>query len=495
MPQAQSTAARRTALVPRRTALALALVGAATVAGEPARAAPPEAFVQALQAALAPAEVVAGGTVFGAPLLSANNAVEPLYFRTPAVIGRLEALVAGAEREVLLQTYEWDDEDEAAQLVLAALLARAERAIAEGGAVGGGPLRLRVVTSAAWPGENALSQACLRAAIEAMGRRADAVGRVSFEWSSYRTSPLAILHTKTVVVDGAHALVMTGNLHTHGGLEGDDVNAGLVLSGPTACALRADWASARAAATLEATSAALPEPTPNAAALEGATATCVGAPGATASVAVLSRPSNWTYWDRGDVNPQARGILAAIDTATARIDLVNPSLSVPALHQALLQAMVSRGVRVRAVLSLQMNRAREHTFFGGDNAEQAERLYRALLVAGGTAAAGRLQVVWASADGKTASPPHGPANVHAKVANFDGQCLLLGSTNWNWLSWNNGRELSVAVAGTDVADTLFSTAFASLWATAAPMCASDLPARHRVAADPVARYLRERPVH
>lgn len=465
----------------------------AALTPQPARAAEPAVFVRALRQALAPAEVVAGGTIAGAPLSSAGNAAEALLTRTPAVVARLAALVAGAQREVLLQTYEWDDEDEAGQVVLAAFVERARRAIAEGGAVGGGPLRLRIVTSANWPSESGLTQKRLRAAIEALAQLPEAAARVQFEWSTYRGSLMAILHTKTVIVDAARALVMTGNVYTHGGLATDDVNMGLVVTGPVACGLRADWASARAAATLEVATGALP-PVRIDCAEPAATPTPTGTDAAARAadnleVTILSRPSNWTYWDRGDVNPQARGIPALIEAATETIDIVNPSLSVPSLHRALVRAVVQRQVRVRAVVSLPMNRTREHYLFGGDNAEQAYRLYGAVLAAGGPAAADRLHIAWAGIDGKHVGPEHGPANVHAKVASFDGQCLLLGSTNWNWLSFNNGRELSVATIGSNVAHDLFADAFAALWAVAVAVRASDLPVAHN-AADPVAAYLR-----
>lgn len=486
---------RRMRLSARRAWLRSSLLASALAAStpQPARAAEPAAFVRALQHALAPADVVAGGTIVGAPLSSAGNAAEALLARTPAVMARLRALVSGAQREVLLQTYEWDDEDEAGQVVLAAFVERAHRAIAEGGAVGGGPLRLRIITSANWPSESGLSQKRLRAAIEALAQLPEAAGKVAFEWSTYRGSLMAILHTKTVIVDAAKALVMTGNVYTHGGLATDDVNMGLVLTGPVACGLRADWASARAAATLELASGAMPpvrEDCAEAVAAPTLTGTDAAAQSAdNLDVTILSRPSNWTYWDRGDVNPQARGILALIDTATETIDIVNPSLSVPSLHRALLRAVVERHVRVRAVVSLPMNRTREHYLFGGDNAEQAHRLYSSVLAAGGPAAADRLHIAWAGIDGEHVGPEHGPANVHAKVASFDGQCLLLGSTNWNWLSFNNGRELSVAAIGTNVALDLFADAFAALWAVAVEVRAFDLPV-DRNAADPVAAYLR-----
>ena len=452
----------------------------ATVSPVKARAAEAAAFMEAVSVALAPADVRRGSTIPVGPLLSDNNELDELVARTPEIIHRACQMIATARREVLLQVYEWDDADESAHKVLAALKARAERALSGRGE----PLRIGVVTNFTWLAENKLQQTELKRFIDELRARQVGGSRVRAEWATHRGSLFDILHSKSLVIDGERALVMTNNLHTDGGMDRDSFNMGAVVRGPVAYALREDWRGARAMAIRE--SSTLHAPIYDAGDVrERAGDGYLGA-------AVLSRRSNWTYWNGGNANPQARGVVALFDTATEMIDLINPYLGVKEVQAAIVRGIVERGIHVRVILSLNINRWREKHFFGGDNVDHAYALYAELLELGGTSLADHLTIVWGAQNGVDASQAASPGNVHAKVASFDGQCFLIGSTNLNWLSWNNGRELSIALFGLNVASEFTTSTFAELLSRAAPLSVGDLSEERRGETDPVATYLRLR---
>jgi phosphatidylserine/phosphatidylglycerophosphate/cardiolipin synthase-like enzyme len=284
---------------------------------------------------------------------------------------------------------------------------------------------------------------------------------------------LSILHTKTLVVDGQTALVMTGNLNTHGGIAVDSVNMSAQMRGPLIRTLRADWASAYALSHIEAATGAAPQALgSDPVALEAEPAPG-DAPHAWTG-AVLTRRSRWAPWSDGAPNPQNQGIEALLGTATREIRIVNPSLGAAPIQRAILKAILERKVQVTAILSRHMNAYREHMLFGGDNAEQALELYRTLLAEGGTDAADRLTILWGATDGKTASPTYQPGNIHAKVTALDDDCLLIGSTNFNWLSFNTSRELTVALMGDGIARPFKVEVWPPLRGAAAPMQPSDL---------------------
>jgi phosphatidylserine/phosphatidylglycerophosphate/cardiolipin synthase-like enzyme len=431
------------------------------------------AFAAAIEAAVAPPAVYLAGTTPTSPLLTAGNVATAVPDGTAAVISTLVELIARSERELLLQIYEWDDDDESAQGVQRALEARLAAAPA---------LRAHLIVDDSWPALHAPN----RGRLEAFARaHADQV-----ELAYHRGVGLGILHTKTVMADGREALLMTGNFRTAHGLAGDFYNTGLLVQGPVVQTMRDDWLSARAAST--AVSGALRLADGETAAATEAPWHSLAGPWGPSAAAVLTRRANPDIRDRGDLNPQDRGLLAAIDTAEHHIAALNPALNARPILAALARAAVERGVQVHVVLSLNMDRTFQRFFAGGDNADTAHRLLAAVLAAGGPTAADRLHISWASSGTGAAAGPSDPGNVHAKIASFDGACLWVGSMNWDWQSWNNSRELSVALFDEAAAAAWERGPFATRRALAAHLRADDLPRLFRHTADPVYRYLRAR---
>ncbi|MBE7182464.1 MAG: hypothetical protein INR71_14880, partial [Terriglobus roseus] len=200
----------------------------------------------------------------------------------------------------------------------------------------------------------------------------------------------------------------------------------------------------------------------------------------------------WSYFYRGDTNPQARGLRALFEQTRFYIKAINPALNVKVYKTAIINAIVRRGVQVDLILSYHMNKTRQHYLMGGDNADMAAEVYGALLAKGGQAAADRLRIYWGTSEDGSIAPAHHPSNIHAKIASFDGDALLVGSTNWDWPSYNSARELSVALFGSDVSLRFEQEVFAPRREQSRRIQAQDLPWRARQPGHPVYDYLHTR---
>lgn len=331
-----------------------------------------------------------------------------------------------------------------------------------------------LVVGRAWPSEHTLQQRDIEGLVHELQQEGHRAAHVTVVLSRYRGSLLSILHTKTLTIDARDALVMTGNLITHGGIAVDSRNMAAHLRGPVLGALRADWAAAFALSHVSAQTgqehAAL-----GTRAIDLPLETESGGRADDLHAAVLSRPSRWAPWSDPSPSLHAEGIVQLLNTAQNSIALVNPSIGADAVRAALQDAILTRGVQVTAVLSRYMNASREHHLFGGNNAEQAYKLYTTLLRRGGRDAAQKLTILWGSEDGHRPGQTRSAGNIHAKITAIDDNCLMVGSTNFNWLSFNTSRELTVALMGPGVTYDFEQGIFAQLVASGVPITAQDVP--------------------
>jgi len=399
---------------------------------------------------------------------------------TPEVVFQTCALIESAKREVLLQTYEWDDDDESARLVFAALESRVARALD----ANDGTLQIRLLIDNTWPAFGTKHRHRLESFVAGLAAQPLAAHHVRVELAYFDGFGFGVLHSKTVVQDGARALVMTGNFKTAGGIEQDFYNMGVLLEGNVVQSIREDWLSARAESTVVEAGGPSNLPAPD--------RVDIAAPekGAFDAI-VLTRRASAKWRDDDDHNPQNRGLLAVINAARKQIDVLNPALNVNAIKDAIVRAITKRRVVVNMVLSLNMDRQLQH-YDGGDNVETAYALYAEILEKAGPSAADRLHIYWASTDGQSIAAPGAPGNLHAKAASFDNACLWVGSMNWDKQSWSNSRELNVVLIGKGVSDTWEKEIFGPRQSLAVPLQPGDLPEENRDIIDPVFRYLNAR---
>lgn len=425
-------------------------------------------FVEAIAAKLKDPELYLSSTVPHERLLTGNNALVSLHPGTRATIEAMERLIDGAQHEVLLQIYEYDDADEAANRVFMALQRRVCRAVARGET-----LAVGFVVSRAWPSENVLQQRNIEKLIAAVRNGGRGAANITFTLSRYQGTLFSILHTKSLVTDGSTALVMTGNLLTHGGIDVDSFNMAAEVRGPVVGTLRADWAQAFGLSTQVVATG--PHNDGLGHALVSGDLEYVPAQAGALHAAVLSRTSRWAPWPDPRPSLQAEGIATLLRNAERNIYIINPSIGAATVQDALVDAIISRKVTVTAVLSRYMNAVREHRLFGGDNAEQAYKLYLRLLARGGPQAASRLRILWGSVDGVHPGVHHSAGNIHAKVTAIDDGCLMIGSTNYNWLSFNTSREVTVALMGEGVTQSFYQQVWPQILGTAVLLHPLDIP--------------------
>jgi phosphatidylserine/phosphatidylglycerophosphate/cardiolipin synthase-like enzyme len=346
-------------------------------------------------------------------------------------------------------------------------------------------LQVRLLIDNSWPAFSAKHRGDIEAYVASLASQPLAAHGIHVELAYFPGRGVGILHSKTIVRDSEEALVMTGNFKTAGGMRSDYYNMGVLASGPVARVLQDDWLNARHDSELKLSSG--PAPAELGVDKDPWTGDANGIP-----AAMLSRRANAHLRNQGDNNPQDRALVAMIRTARKRITVLNPAVNIGAVMDAIVEAVAKHQVRVEMVLSLNMDRRNQSIFGGADNAESAYRLYKRILHDAGPGVADRLTIRWASSDGRTAAPDGDSGNVHAKAAGYDGNALWVGSMNWDWQSWNNSREVSVAFFGDGVAADFNARIFADRFGLAVPIKADDLPRVHRRKGNRVYQYLKDR---
>ena len=186
--------------------------------------------------------------------------------------------------------------------------------------------------------------------------------------------------------DGYDA-IMTGANHekTFDGPNGWK-DCGVRVRGSLARTLRADWVDCRKRSKRAAGAALAPiDP-----AIPPAPSSC--REGGTIKILFLSRqPAGLPSW-RPQETPQRTGFLHFIDSATQRLRFLRSALNVKEIERHLCAAL-RRGVKVRLLLALNLDRSAQHYLRGGDNADRAQALFFELLKNNdGYAAANRLQI-------------------------------------------------------------------------------------------------------
>ena len=363
----------------------------------------------------------AGNRVVGGPLVGGR-----------AIADGIVRLIAGARREVILQSFIFEDSWMARQIadaiaklpaaVKVRVLVHPRRgyAFSKGvGILGENPWRTRRRLRALLPSAN----------VElGVWRVGDLFGTAS-------------LHTKGAIVDGERAIVTDSNIQRNvdpvevGG--GGWFQLGMEVDGPIAKALREDALSAWQRAEGPSDAAHLEKSAP---------------PGDTRFILLGKDAASGA---RSSAN---LGYGALLLSARDKVRAITPNLNDSAAVLALAAATAHADVYV--VLSKGFNEAAQWLFQGGGNARNVRRL-RAM-----AADPNRLHVRWYTlADGRVPVGNSGEPS-HAKYASADGKVMILGSQNLDTQSWKRSREVSVA--GDDAATTAqFDQVFDGIWARSA----------------------------
>ncbi|MEZ6184228.1 MAG: phosphatidylserine/phosphatidylglycerophosphate/cardiolipin synthase family protein [Planctomycetota bacterium] len=375
-----------------------------------------EVFGRALRASdngNVPAELVISG---------GNQVAQRLLVTGPEIFGAVERLIAGAEHEVMIQSYLWKTPCQAGDAIFAGLKTLEDRRRQQGATT---PVRVFVVIDKHWS---------LRGNLKNLERDVAAAGLdpryVQIQTAPFKQRYYGLLHTKAYLVDGARAILTSANVHPPQDAPGPWFELGYPVEGPVCAAMRAEFAQLWTHAT-EAPLPAAPPPVP--AAVSG------GIP-----VALASRRPLFNPFGRRFAHPPGEALLSAFAGAQRRIRILSPQLNDPRLREALVAA-ARRGVVVEAVLSKDKGNFRLRLpGQGGTNVKSCKRLRAAL--ADDPAALARLRLRWFSEDGQTPIEGDGPGANHAKYCTVDGELAIVGSTNHDVQSMKYSRELALVVA-------------------------------------------------
>ncbi len=364
----------------------------------------------------------------------------------PQIFPAFRALIASARHHVSLQTYVWEPDTDPTTEILAGLRDLAARRAVE--APAGPPVTVRFLfdVSTIGFGSNASALPAAWAAVESLALDPKLV---TFELASFQHLALGNLHVKTLVVDGRAAIVTGANPQAHHDYAAPWRDAGFRFAGDIAIGLLADFDNAwkqsfqwtcgsRSDLGIEACS----QPTaPIAWTIDHAQladTTCM-------PMIVATRAADANPLSNRIDNPQDQALLAAFGAAKSRIRIHTPNLNDDAAKAALVAA-IQRGVEVDVVLSKGFNDTTEIApGQGGTNDENVAALYAELAAAGVAEPCKKLQIRWYSRDRLQPIVGNGLYASHEKYTSIDDTLVIVGTANMDTQSWNNSREVNVAV--------------------------------------------------
>lgn len=385
------------------------------------------------------------GAVPAELLTSGGNHVSPRVLETgPQIFAAAADLIAGAEREVLIQTYFWKTPCQAGDLIFAGLK-RLEQARREAGAEA--PVDVFVAVNKHWTTRSNVKNLERDVAAAAFDPRYLRVHTAGFKQRIYGN-----LHSKAFVVDGARALVTSANVHAAQDAPTPWYECGYLLEGPVGSSLRAEFADL----WQRATQGPLPAPAPP---LHPGFRD--GVP-----VAVVTRLAAGSPFSNKIDDPAAQSYVSAFRGAKRWIRILTPHLNHEVLRRELVEA-ARRGVSIQVVVSKGKGRLRVSLpFQGGTNARAFKRLREALRDE--PAALARLDLRWFSTDGVTPIEGDGVGVNHAKYVTVDGELAIVGSSNHDAEAINHSRELNVAVADPETVAAWDAQIFEPAFARAIP---------------------------
>ena len=394
------------------------------------------------------------GTIPPGLITSSRNLAEPRALEQgPRIFSRMGDLIAGAESEVLLQNWRWNTSS-----VPHAELMDGLRRLHESRAKThpfGPPVSVKLLVNV-----RALEDPRM------LPRLAEAVEKLNLDHDLVHVTigghphlgPGA-LHTKTLIVDGRHAVTTGANVQPNHDTLDDNYDLGFALHGDVAASMRAEFANAWAsskrwacgsggtwawdvlgtgASPCWAPTFPLP-PLPLRFQLPDVSLlrTCV-------PMMVVTRPPAQNPFANDDRNPQNQAFLAAIRGATTRIRILTPNINDSAVEDAL-AAAIARGVTVELVTGNgYQDFAESLPTRGGTNAGSLRNILSKARALGAPDPCRQLRARWYTRNGAVVrgNVDH---SIHAKYLSIDGRLSIIGSANLDEQSFNNSRELNVVV--------------------------------------------------
>lgn len=377
-----------------------------------------------------------------------GNAVDTqVLIKAPEIFAAMRRLIAGAEREVVIQEFYWESGcDPSDQLVagLRDLQYRRQKLAADE------PVHVFAVLNHHW-----LLVRHARRDFERDAARAGLDPRwVEVHVAPFRQRLLGNLHTKSFVVDGMRALVTSANVHSPQDEPGPWHELGFLIRGPVARSLRADFEDVWAQAAGD----PLPSMPVDSVPVDDHT-------DAVTPCLVATRRANGNPFRRRTSDPAAQALITGFGQARRYIRVLTPHLNNRPIRRSLVDA-ARRGVQLEIVLAKGKGRKRVMMpLQGGTNVRNVRRLHRALRRE--PEADARLDIRWHAVDG-IAVVGDGANALHAKFATVDGEVAVVGSSNLDDQAIHYSREVNVVVDSATVVRAWDERAFSPVFESAVP---------------------------
>jgi len=425
--------------------------------------------------AAAPLNKTAGNVPADMFATERNRVSGEVLVGAPSLIDGITKLIEGAQREVFIQTYVWAVDDPMSHAILDGFKRLEQRRKRE--APGAAPVRVRILVDVTMPNYFLKMNSISKNDIPKLIQQLDALDPkvIQYELAVFPHMAQGCLHSKSVVVDGRFALALTANIQMGTGFNDNMFNAGAVLEGEIASALRSEFANAweNGRTWDPKRNPLLMGRAPRPGALPPLELqTLPGEADWRVPMMVLTRKADGSPFSNRTDSTQDQAFLAAFQNASRRIRILTPNLNDGAVKGAIIDA-VKRGVQVDIVFSKGFNDM-EMALIGGNNEDAVQSLYAALAAAGLPNVNERLRVRWFSRDGIVAEQGNGPQTSHVKYYSFDDQVAIIGSANMDTQSWRHSRELNVAVDNAETTRRFDSAIFDPAFARGIPVDPSTL---------------------
>ncbi|MGE0173351.1 MAG: phosphatidylserine/phosphatidylglycerophosphate/cardiolipin synthase family protein [Oligoflexales bacterium] len=419
-------------------------------------------YMEAISASVLGAEP-SKGTVGHERIVTMDNSVDlqPLI-SGPAIFPRMHDLILSAKREILVQFYVWDPSTEGHRVIMDAF----EKLYAK---EHDQKIQITILIS-----NLMFLQTPAAATIDKQMKKLSNP-MINYRVMTFKHFGFGALHSKTLIVDGHTGLITGANIQKFH--QGDEpwFDLAFVVSGNVARGMREDILDA----VLDARGVNLQR--------LGADERdkMLGESDLTWDAPAISAPEHTEGWAGGipivimtrraqDIpnndarSPQDLGFLAAFENAQEIIKIQTPNLNDNAVKDAIVRA-VRRGVKVDIILSKNFNFAPMMVpGQGGPNELNVPQLYNSL----SDEERKLLDVRWYAFEPGVAVVDKGERrrSSHAKFASFDNMIAIVGSANMDTQSWNQSREINLAIDSPAVAQAWGSAIFDANFKKAVPVC-------------------------
>lgn len=404
-----------------------------------------------------------------------NSASKTVVHEGTEIFATMADLIAGAEQEVDLQTWQWDPGAGPEIAILGGIRRLADRLAGEGARAK--PVEVRLLLNVIPSTDGRLFEK-LSGSLEKMALDP---ALVHVTVARFMAALLGANHVKGLVVDGSRVFVSGANMSADFFDEGNRYwDVGYRFDGAVGRGLRKDFAIAwakgdewRCGSHSVVTSQHSSDrcagsgnlPWRDLPALPPVDTSASDADNAErcSPILVVGHDARALPFPTAEPDsPQAQAFLTAVNGAKRILRVQSPNLNEPLMIAALVDA-ARRGVEIDLILSKEHEQTGESfPGRGGPNDDTLKTMFDAL----GPDACKNLHARWFSRDGRAPVESKGAPSSHVKYLAVDDQVTIMGSANQDVQSWRNSREVNVVVDGADLAKTYRDAVFAPVWARA-----------------------------